>query len=140
MRDYALAMRSALRRHPWAASVLESRTATSETRMRHHDGMIGRLRQSGFSIELAQKAYLTLDSYIYGFALQESAWPLDEPEIPDAIASMDVDPKDYPYLTEMMAYAAETASTDPSAASELLTFEFGLDLILDGLERLVGAT
>ena len=132
---YASAMRTALKAHPWASQVLESRSGTSEIRMRHHDAVIGIYRRAGFSIALAQRAYLAVDSYVYGFALQEASWAVDEADVPDAIASIATPTGQFPYLNEMMSFAAKAASKNPDAPV-LYAFDFGLDLILDGLERL----
>jgi Tetracyclin repressor-like, C-terminal domain len=67
-------------RHPWAIGLMDSRTSPGPATLRHHDAVLGTLRQSGFSIELAAHAFSTLDSYIYGFALQETSLPFDTAE------------------------------------------------------------
>ncbi|MGH9122767.1 MAG: TetR/AcrR family transcriptional regulator C-terminal domain-containing protein, partial [Acidimicrobiales bacterium] len=71
MQGRARSVRAALSRHRWAIGLMESRTSPGRANLRHHDAVIGCLRGSGFSLELAAHAYAALDSYIYGFALQE---------------------------------------------------------------------
>ena len=97
--------------------------------------LIGSLRAAGFSIELADRAWNALDSHIYGFTLQELNFPFSSEEIPEAAkALLPLAPTDeYPYLNEMGSHVIET---DYDGVVE---FEFGLDLVLDGLERLLGA-
>ena len=67
--------RRVLRRHPWAIGLMESRKAPGPATLRHHDATIGTLRAAGFSVEMTAHAYALLDSYIYGFALQEAPCP-----------------------------------------------------------------
>ncbi|BAS14097.1 tetracycline repressor protein class H [Arthrobacter sp. Hiyo8] len=70
-------VRSALKRHPWAVGLLESRSAPGEANLRHHEATLATLRAAGFSVQMTAHAYALLDSYIYGFALQEAALPFD---------------------------------------------------------------
>src|SRR5215472_9097154 len=67
MRQRAISVREALRRHPWAIGLMESRTSPGPATLRHHDAVLGCLRGAGFSIEMTAHAYSLLDSYIYGF-------------------------------------------------------------------------
>src|SRR5215831_16044757 len=80
MRRRAISARQVLRRHPWAIGLMESRTSPGPATLRHHDAVLGCLRRAGFSIELTAHAYALLDSYIYGFALQEASLPFGTPE------------------------------------------------------------
>ena len=80
MRDRAGSARQALSRHPWAIALMQSRAAPGPATLRHHDAVIGSLRGAGFSIEMAAHAFSVLDSYIYGFALQEASLPFDAAE------------------------------------------------------------
>src|ERR1700757_3332366 len=77
MRERAIAIRAALSRHRWAIGLMESRTSPGPATLRHHDAVLGCLRSAGFPIALAAHAYAVLDSYIYGFALQEASLPFD---------------------------------------------------------------
>ena len=78
MRERAESARQALRRHPWAIALMSTRTSPGPATLRHHDAVIGSLRAAGFSIQLAAHAFSALDSYIYGFALQEATLPLGD--------------------------------------------------------------
>ncbi len=133
MRQRAVSVRQALTRHPWAIGLMESRTSPGPATLRHHDAVIGSLRQGGFSIEMAAHAYSVLDSYIYGFALQEASLPFDTAEETAEVAEMifkQLPPDEYPYLTELTVEHVLQPGYDYGNE-----YEFGLDLILDGLER-----
>src|SRR6267143_5007174 len=138
MRQRAISARQALARHPWAIGLMESRTSPGPATLRHHDAVIGSLRQGGFSIEMAAHAYSVLDSYIYGFALQEASLPFDTAEETVDLAQMifkQLPPDEYPHLTELTVEHVLQPGYDYGDE-----FEFGLDLILDGLERARKAT
>jgi AcrR family transcriptional regulator len=133
MRERAISAREVLARHRWAIGLMESRSTPGPATLQHHDAVIGCLRQAGFSIAMAAHAYSVLDSYIYGFALQQASLPFrtsDEAvEVADSIRRQF--PADaYPHLVELTVQHVLQPGYD--YADE---FEFGLDLILDGLER-----
>lgn len=133
MRQRATSVRKALLRHPWAIGLMDSRTNPGPATLRHHDAVIGSLRSAGFSIELAAHAFSAIDSYIYGFALQELSLPFDTTEELEEVGKailQQVPADEYPHLTEMMV---EHALKPGYAYAD--EFEFGLELILDGLER-----
>ena len=133
MRRRANAVRTALSRHPWAVGLMESRTSPGPANLRHHDAVIGYLRQAGFSVELTAHAYSALDSYIYGFAMQERNLPFDSPEQTSELAQeiMAQFPVDaYPHLAELAIEHVLQPGYDYGNE-----FEFGLELLLDGLER-----
>jgi AcrR family transcriptional regulator len=133
MRQRAVSARAALRRHPWAIGLMESRSSPGPANLRHHDAVIGCLRRAGFSVALTAHAYSLLDSYVYGFALQEAGLPFDTPEETAELAQTMVAgfPADaYPHLTELAVEHVLQPGYDYGEE-----FEFGLDLILDGLER-----
>jgi AcrR family transcriptional regulator len=138
MRRRAVSARAALRRHPWAIGLMESRSTPGPATLRHHDAVLGSLRTAGFSVELAAHAYAVLDSYIYGFALQEVGLPFQTPEELAAVADTilgQLPAEEFPYFTEIAVEHALQPGYD--FGNE---FEFGLDLILDGLDRaLAGA-
>lgn len=75
MRDRAASSRTVLGRHPWAAGLLDSRSSPRPATLRHHDAVLGALRAGGFSVAMAAHAFSVLDSYVYGFVLQETALP-----------------------------------------------------------------
>ena len=133
MRRRAISAREVLRRHPWATGLMESRSTPGAANLRHHDAVLGILRNAGFPLELAAHAYSLLDAYIYGFALQETSLPFNTPEETAEVAQamMAEFPTDaYPHLTEIAV--EHVLQPGYSYASE---YRFGLDLILDGLEQ-----
>ncbi|HEY5271886.1 MAG TPA: TetR/AcrR family transcriptional regulator [Acidimicrobiales bacterium] len=134
MRKRAQSARQALGHHPWAIALMSTRTSPGPATLRHHDAVIGSLRAAGFSIGLTAHAFSALDSYIYGFALQEATLPLgDTAEETAAVAQMMVErfPREvFPHLYEFTTEHVLKPGYDYGAE-----FDFGLDLILDGLER-----
>jgi AcrR family transcriptional regulator len=133
MRARAISARAALSRHPWAIGLTESRMRPGPANLRHHDSVIGCLRDAGFSIEMAIHAYSALDSYIYGFALQERSLPFETPDQAGEVAEIILNqfpPDEYPNLAETVVELVTKSGYD--YADE---FVFGLDLILDGLEQ-----
>ena len=133
MRQRAVSARRTLSRHPWAIGLMESRTTPGPATLRHHDAVIGSLRESGFTIAMAAHAYAVLDSYVYGFALQEASMPFHTAEETEEVVQMILKqmPRDeYPYLTELAVEHVLQPGYDYGDE-----YEFGLDLILDGLER-----
>jgi AcrR family transcriptional regulator len=134
MRLRAISAREALARHPWSVGLMESRSQPGPATLRHHDAVIGALREAGFSVAMAAHAYSVLDSYIYGFVVQQAALPFKASEKVDEVRERifgGAPPDAYPHLAEMAAQHIAQPGYDD--ADE---FEFGLDLILDGLERL----
>jgi AcrR family transcriptional regulator len=133
MRQRAISAREVLSRHPWGIGLMESRSTPGPATLRHHDAVLGSLRQGGFSIEGAAHAFSALDSYIYGFALQEASLPFDTAEETAEVAQMilkQLPADEYPYLAELTIEHVLQPGYDYGDE-----FEFGLDLILDGLER-----
>jgi AcrR family transcriptional regulator len=133
MRQRAIAAREVLSRHRWAIGLMESRASPGPATLAHHDDVIGCLRRGGFSVEMAAHAFSLLDSYIYGFALQEANLPFDTGEETAELAQtmLELFPADrYPHLTELTVEHVLRPGYD--YANE---FAFGLDLILDGLEH-----
>jgi AcrR family transcriptional regulator len=132
MRTRAISAHEALLRHPWATSMMQSRTKPGNATMRHHDSVLGSLRKAGFTVVMAAHAFSVIDGYVYGFALQQINLPLQSreqvTEVGEGILRQLAG--DYPYLAEMITDHAMQPGYD--YAQE---FEFGLDLILDGLER-----
>ena len=75
MRQRAISLRDVLLRHRWAIGLMESRRKPGPANLRHHDAVIGSLRSAGLDMPMVAHAYSLLDSYIYGFALQETSLP-----------------------------------------------------------------
>ena len=133
MRRRALSAREVLGRHPWATTLLQSRTVPGDAVLGYYDAVIANLRAGGFSVPMAAHAFAVVDSHIFGFALQQAGLPFDSgaelTELTDSI--MQQFPADrFPALAEMGAELM--MAPDYDWADE---FEFGLDLILDGLAR-----
>jgi AcrR family transcriptional regulator len=134
MRRRAISARQVLLRHRWAIGIMESRTRPGAANLRHHDAVLGSLRAAGFSMALAAHSYSLLDAYIYGFALQQVSLPFETPEQAAEVARTLVQPfpvNEYPHLAEMIELAIKPGYRFEDE------FEFGLDLILDGLARLL---
>ena len=134
MRQRAISARQALKRHPWAVGLMESRAQPGPATLRHHDSVLRNLRTAGFSVELAAHAYSVLDSYIYGFTLNELTLPFDNS--PERVAEVagnimrEMPAGEYPYLTEMAVEHAMKPGYDYGDE-----FEFGLALILEGIRK-----
>ena len=128
----ALSARQALRRHPWAIGLMETRHP-GPANLRNHNAVMGCLREAGFSFEDAIHAYSVQDACIYGFALQEKTLGLETPDAAgeamqrraERLGGLD----DYPYLAEIAAKIPETGYDNA------IEFAWGLDLILDGLDQ-----
>ena len=128
--------RAVLARHRWAIGLLESRPDPGPANLRHHDTVLATLRTTGFSPELTAHAYALIDSYVYGFALQEASLPFEGRESVGDVAGPIMERMasgEYPHLAQM----ATTYYLQPGYdfGDE---FRFGLDLILDGLEAALG--
>jgi AcrR family transcriptional regulator len=144
MRRRATSTREVLNRHRWAVGLMESRTTPGPANLRLHNAVLGCLREAGFSIEMTIQAYSVQDAYIYGFALQEKSLPFESAEESAAVAEEQVRQfaelaeerqfaalaEEFPYLAEVVAGHVAKVGYDFTAA-----FEYGLDLILDALEK-----
>ncbi len=133
MRARAVSAREVLARHPWAITLMESRIAPGAANLRHREAVVASLRKAGFSIRMAAHANWLIDSYIYGFALQETSLPFADAqglaEMTNEVYLPQLPPEDYPYLTEA---ATALMQADYDLQEE---FTYGLSLILDALER-----
>ena len=132
MRRRAISARRVLRRHPWAIGLLESRTSPGPATLRHHDVTIGALRGAGFSVAMTAHAYALLDSYVYGFALQEASLPFSSENVIEVAEPMaqQISADKYPHFAEMAAELILQPGYDFGHE-----FEFGLGVILDALTR-----
>jgi AcrR family transcriptional regulator len=135
MRRRAISTRQALTRHRWAVGNMEGRTTHEPANLRLHDAVLGCLRAAGFSIEMTVHAYSVQDAYIYGFALQETDMASESPDDFAAEAQRQMREYEavlaqYPHLVEVVGgYVAQ------SGYDYAKEFVFGLDLILDALDR-----
>ena len=132
MADRAASARRVLAHHPWALGLIESRRTPGPALLRHHDAVLGCLRRNGFSVALASHAFSAIDAYVYGFVLTEQTVPFAAGEEQAyAVGIEDHLPADrYPHLAEMLREQVIGAGFE--FADE---FDFGLELILDGVER-----
>jgi AcrR family transcriptional regulator len=139
MRRRALSTREVLNRHRWAVGLMEGRMNPGPASIRIREAILGCLREAGFSIEMTIQAYSVQDAYIYGFALQERSLPFESAEESTAVAEATTQrvsalAEEFPYLAEVVAGHVAEVGYDFTAA-----FEYGLDLILDALEKRRGA-
>jgi AcrR family transcriptional regulator len=128
----ARSARAALTRHPWSISLMESRSAPGPATLRHHDAVLGCCRRAGFSVAMAAHAFSLIDSYIYGFVLQEVNLPFDEGDDLEAVVESMLLPfsaEDYPHLVELTTQ--HILRPGYSYGDE---FEYGMSLLLDSLE------
>jgi AcrR family transcriptional regulator len=133
MRQRAISLRDILARHSWAIGLMESRRNPGPANLRHHDAVLGRLRAAGFSVEMAGHAYSVLDGYIYGFALTKMSLPFDTlTDVAEVANDMleQFPANEYPNLVEFISEHAMKPGYDYGDE-----FEYGLDLILEGLEK-----
>ena len=135
MRHHAISTRQVCLRHRWAAVLMELRGAQSPIRLRYADAILGLLRTAGFTVPTAYRAFLLIDSYLYGFIMQEANWPSDEGEMAQVatFVTSQSPQAGYPALVEAMSYVM---SANPQSSGFYdAEFEHGLEMILDGLER-----
>jgi AcrR family transcriptional regulator len=135
MRQRGISAREVLLRHPWACGLLMSRINAGPAMLRYVDSTLGSLRAAGFSIELADHAWNAMDSYIYGFTLQELNFPVEPQRHAEVAAEYlpGLPPGEYPHLTELAVHVIG------GAYDGVHEFTLGLDLLLDGFERMLAA-
>ena len=134
IRQRCSSARAVLAHHRWAPPYMESRTSPGPATLAHHDAVLGCLRR-GMSIPMTAHAYALLDAYVYGFALQEANLPATGGDDMAALADAIIDQWPtgaYPHLAEFTAEHVLRPGYEFTKE-----FDFGLDLILDGLERAV---
>ncbi len=133
IRRRCVSARQVLNRHPWAAPLMESRTSPGPANLGHHEAVLRCLRDGGLSLQLTAHAYAVLDSFVYGFAFEEATLPASGgegfAEVAEQIAA-NFPADDYPYLAELTLNHVLEPGYDFGHS-----FEFGLDLIIDGLDR-----
>jgi AcrR family transcriptional regulator len=130
MSNRATSLRAALQRHPWAVTLMDSRTSPGPFTLRHHDAVIGCCLHAGFSMAMTAHAFALMDSYIHGFVVQEVNLPFDEDADMDAMVAMIVPQlADYPHLAQFTAQ--HVLQPGYRFGNE---FAFGLNLILNALD------
>ncbi|MBE9139525.1 TetR/AcrR family transcriptional regulator C-terminal domain-containing protein [Nodosilinea sp. LEGE 07088] len=133
MRRRAISAHQVLLRHPWATMPLVSRVNVGPAMLRYVDSTIGCLKEAGFSFEMADHAWNAIDSHVYGFTLQELNFPIEAADYSEIAADYlpQIPAEQYPYMNRL------THQVIQGDYDGLHDFEFGLDLILDGLDRLL---
>ncbi|QIS06309.1 TetR family transcriptional regulator [Nocardia brasiliensis] len=133
MRERAHSAHEVLLRHPWATGLIGSRLNVGPAMLRYIDATLGCLRAAGFSYQLADRAWNAMDSHIYGFTMQENNFPLQPDEYAAAAAQFlpHIPPDRFPYMNALSQLVIDGKHTG------IADFDFGLDLILDGLDRLL---
>jgi AcrR family transcriptional regulator len=138
MRAQVIAARAVLLLHPWMPRVIETRANPGPMGMRYLETIISIFREGGFSVDLTHHAMHVIGSRIYGFNQELYDTPGEageQPEIaPSAAREMAAS---YPYITELSAAVSHEGGL--GGCDDDVEFAFGLDLILDGLERLRAA-
>jgi AcrR family transcriptional regulator len=138
MRRRAISAQAVFSRHPWVSALVDSRESSGPARLRYFDWVLGTLRRAGFTLEMAARAFSLIDSYIYGFGRQQLNMSAGSDMTPEEMAEAfrhAIPANEYPYLREIVVEYAMDSGYDEAA-----DFEFGLDLILDGLQRLLDTT
>jgi len=133
IRKRSASARTVLGKHPWAVPLMESRRAPGPATLQHHDAVLGCLRSGGLSVKMTAHAYALIDAFIYGFAIQEASLPATTGEEMSDMVDVIIEtlPADkYPHLMELTTEHILQPGYD--FGNE---FEFGLDLILEGLDR-----
>lgn len=139
MRARAMSARRVFLAHPWAVALFESRIRTpSPVRLAYANAVLGLLLADGFTPSTAGRAFVLIDSYLYGFIMQEVNWNFEAREIPQRVREMAAPPSmaEYPHLLQAMNHVL-TMDT-PAERMMDSDFEYGLELILDSLARLRG--
>ena len=134
MRRRAASAHQVFGRHPWAPMLLDSRESSGPSRLRYFDWVLGTLMKAGFSVDGAARAFSLLDSYVYGFGIEQFNLSAvsDAPQEEKAEALLALIPAEqYPYLHRMASHAMQVGY-DAEA-----DFDFGLEIILEGLERVL---
>lgn len=136
LRESCLSAYDTLGRHPWAGGLMMLPNHLSEARLRWMNGILGTLRGAGCSVELTHHAYHALDSHIVGFSHWSNSIPVSADDLPELAERMaNQFPFNlYPYLVEHMRYHMDEPHADPEYTGS--EFAFGLDLILDGVDRM----
>jgi AcrR family transcriptional regulator len=136
IRSSAISVHKSLQRHPWAANLLMSPSRIRPARLRSMDLLLGRLRGAGFSADTTYHAYHVLDAHIIGFSLWQASHSANAVQLADMAAALElmVPSGTYPYLHE---HGEQHITEGP--LHDVSAFDLGLDLILDGLAKLLAA-
>ncbi|MEU8210864.1 TetR/AcrR family transcriptional regulator C-terminal domain-containing protein [Micromonospora sp. NPDC049044] len=142
VRQRILSAREVLQRHPWAPLAIESRNMATPAVLAYLDAVIGTLRAGGFSVDLAHHVMHAMGSRVLGFSQElfdadrragrsGRTEPAPPAALPPEVAAM------FPHVAEIaMAASHDDASVLGQGCDDQFEFEFALDLLLDGIERL----
>jgi AcrR family transcriptional regulator len=134
MRRRAVSAHQVFGQHPWLPGLLDSNTSSGPATLRYFDWTLGILARAGFSLDGAARAFSLLDAYIYGFGIQQINFAAGGEASPEEMAEAlleFVPPDTYPNLHAMASHAMRFGY-DAEA-----DFAFGLEIILDGLQRIL---
>jgi len=135
VRRRTVSAREVLSRHPWATPLMNSRSTPGANTLRHLDVVLGYFRRGGFTVAQTAHAISAVDAYLYGFALTDVSLPFDTPDQTAELAAQilaGMPAEEFPYLRELTTGHVLQPGYDYGAE-----FEPGLDLVLDGLARLL---
>jgi AcrR family transcriptional regulator len=130
MRRSAISAHRVLRRHPWVCG-LWTRATPGPAQLRYMESLLACLRDGGFGVETTYHGYHVLDLYVVGFTIQQLSYEFEAEQIGQVAADFlaELSTEDYPHMSEHVRQHIEGREHDSE-------FEFGLDLILDGLARM----
>jgi AcrR family transcriptional regulator len=134
IRSSAISVHEGLTSHPWACALLMSPGHIRPARLQYMDSLLGRLREAGFSADTTYHAYHVLDAHIFGFSLWQANHSYNAVQVSNMVAEFErwIPVDVYPYLHE---HGEQHFAEGPHR--EVSAFEFGLDFILDGLEKIL---
>lgn len=132
MRRRSISAHEQLLRHPWAALLFVSRVNVGPAMLSYIDATIGCLHSAGFSYELADRAWNAIDSHVYGFTQQAVNFPFEPSEYAEVAEEFlpQLPENQYPHLNALSQQVIQ------GKHDGIQEFCFGLDLILDSLERI----
>jgi AcrR family transcriptional regulator len=131
MRARSRSARDAMRRHPWAIGLMDSRRTPGPETLRHHDAVLGCLRAAGFSLALTGHAVALLDAHLYGFVVQEVSLPFQGGDDLAELGSQILGALPEGELQHFQEFAVDHALQPGYAFGD--EFDWGLDLVIEGL-------
>ena len=137
MRKRAISLNDVLLRHRWSIGLMESRRNPGPANLRHHDAVIGCLLGAGFDMAMAAHAYSLIDAYVYGFALTKMSLPFESGDEVAEVAETMLQPFPLNAYPNLAAFITEHAMQPGYDYGD--EFEYGLDVVLDAIEREFGA-
>jgi AcrR family transcriptional regulator len=133
VRAHAVSSSRALRAHPWAINLMLSPQYVTDSRLQTMDRLLARLREAGFGEADVYHAYHAIEGHIFGFSLWLAGHNITSDDLP-ALARSFVEEYDLERFSEIVTHVRMHVEEGPH--HDVSAFEFALDLLLDGLERL----